>query len=224
MPANLKFEIDDATQEWTWPDNALDFVHLRYLVGAITDWPALLRQAYRCCRPGGWVETCEMDGNIISDDGTAEAEVGFQTWNRVFSESGPKMGRSFNTVADNLQRPAVEAAGFEDIHVVNYKVPVGGWPRDKALAEIGRCVQHVFMNDMHGESCLGWLPPLFPPPLTRPPGYTLLLWNNVLQWDSKEHQVFLTTLRGALANKSAHPYMNVRYVYARKPEEAGKSS
>ena len=150
MPPNLKFEIDDATKEWTWADNTFDFVHLRYLVGAVENWESLMREAYRCCKPGGWVESCEVDGDIVSDDGTAETELGFQTWTRLFREGGAKIGRSFNTIADDLQRPAIEAAGFKDIHVVNYKIPIGGWPRDKTLAEIGRCALLALTNDMQG--------------------------------------------------------------------------
>jgi len=41
VPPNLKFEIDDATRPWSWDDNRFGFVHMRYLTGAISDWPAL---------------------------------------------------------------------------------------------------------------------------------------------------------------------------------------
>lgn len=56
VPPNVKFEIDDATLPWSWEDNSFDFIHVRYLFGAIRDWSALFKQAYRCCAPGGWVQ------------------------------------------------------------------------------------------------------------------------------------------------------------------------
>jgi len=54
--------------------------------------------------------------------------------------------------------------------------------------------------------------------LTAFKGYTLLLWNNVLQWPKDEYQVFLMGIRKALRNRKIHGYFVVRYVYGRKPE------
>lgn len=49
-------------------------------------------------------------------------------------------------------------------------------------------------------------------------GYTLLLWNNILQWPKDEYQVFLMQMRKELRSKSIHSYMTLRYVWGRKPE------
>ena len=53
VPPNVKFEIDDCNQEWTWPDNSFDFVHVRMMFGAVEDWYQLHRQAFRTLKPGG---------------------------------------------------------------------------------------------------------------------------------------------------------------------------
>lgn len=121
VPPNLKFEIDDATQPWTWADGTFDFVHMRYLSGAIADWPALFRQAYRCCRPGGWVESGEVDVEFLSDDGTTDDPV-LETWSTVFREGGLGFGRSFTVVKDDLQSKGVLEAGFVDVEVKDFKV------------------------------------------------------------------------------------------------------
>ena len=47
VPPNLKFEIDDAHFEWTWPEDLFDLVHMRCLMGSIKDWPRLYSQAFR---------------------------------------------------------------------------------------------------------------------------------------------------------------------------------
>jgi hypothetical protein len=47
IPPNVKFEIDDAQAEWTWPENLFDFVHMRCLMGSMRDWPYLYNQAFR---------------------------------------------------------------------------------------------------------------------------------------------------------------------------------
>lgn len=95
---------------------------MRYLFGAILDWPFLLKEAYRVNKPGAWVQSCECDVKFVSDDGTAEADPVLKTWAQLYEDAGKKMGRSFEVVKSDLQRKALEEAGYEDIQVVNYKV------------------------------------------------------------------------------------------------------
>lgn len=95
---------------------------MRYLLGAIADWDELLAQAYRCCQPGGWVESCEVDVLFVSDDGTVDNVPGLDVWNKLYEEGGKKGGRTFCVVAEDIQRKSMEAAGFTDIQTVNYKV------------------------------------------------------------------------------------------------------
>ncbi|CVL12628.1 related to methyltransferase [Fusarium proliferatum] len=196
VPPNVRFEIDDATETWTWKDNTFDFIHMRYLFGAIQDWTALYQQAYRVCTPGGWVESVEADIHFRSDDGTAEEQEVYRLCNKLYEEGGKAIGRTF--FVHDLQPKGMEDAGFVDIKTVDYKIPIGDWPKDPRLAEVGRFVKLTLENDMEG--------------------YTLLLWNNVLQWPKDEYQVFLMQSRKALRNRKIHGYFVVRYVYGRKPE------
>ena len=122
VPPNLSFCLEDATLPWTFKESLFDFIHIRYLFGGIKDWDFLFEQAYRCCTPGGWVQSCELDAAMFSDDGTADGNFGIDTWNKLFDLAGKKLGNSFTVVADDLQRQGFEKAGFEDIKVVNYKV------------------------------------------------------------------------------------------------------
>jgi ubiquinone/menaquinone biosynthesis C-methylase UbiE len=118
----VRFEIDDATETWTWKDNTFDFVHMRYLFGAIQDWTALYQQAYRVCTPGGWVESVEADIHFRSDDGTAEEEEVYKTCNKLYEEGGKAIGRTF--FVHDLQPKGMEEAGFVDIKTVDYKVSI----------------------------------------------------------------------------------------------------
>ncbi|KAM0490103.1 hypothetical protein ACHAP8_011929 [Fusarium lateritium] len=196
VPPNVRFEIDDATETWTWKDDTFDFVHMRYLFGAIQDWTALYQQAYRVCKPGGWVESVEADIHFRSDDGTAEEEEVYKLCNKLYEEGGKAIGRTF--FVHELQPKGMADAGLVDIKTVDYKIPIGGWAKDPKLAEVGRYVKLTLENDMEG--------------------YTLLLWNDVLQWPKDEYQVFLMRARKALSNRRIHGHFVVRYVYGRKPE------
>lgn len=122
IPPNVKFEIADATLTWNWTDNTFDFIHIRYLFGAIRDWAALFKEAYRCCTPGGWIQTAEADVEILSDDETAELAPVLKTWANLYAEGGKKLGNSFYVQKEDLQEKGLEAAGFTDITSVDYKV------------------------------------------------------------------------------------------------------
>ncbi|KAI2605364.1 S-adenosyl-L-methionine-dependent methyltransferase [Hypoxylon fragiforme] len=201
VPPNVKFEIDDCTQPWTWAPNTFDFVHMRYLFGAIADWDELLRQAFRVTTPGGWVQSCEADVDILSDDGTIPPDSAYERfWNHLYRNASRKIGASFQPIEQNVQIKAFERAGFEDIHEQSYKFPVGGWPADKKLAEVGQYVQLTMLNDVEG--------------------YTLFLWNQIMGENAPGYQEYLAVMRAELKNRRMHGYMRCRYVWGRKPASA----
>lgn len=47
VPPNVKFEIDDTEQTWTWDDNFFDLVHMRTMTGCIRNWDKLFAQAFQ---------------------------------------------------------------------------------------------------------------------------------------------------------------------------------
>ncbi|KAM0185780.1 hypothetical protein ACHAPA_011650 [Fusarium lateritium] len=197
VPPNVRFEIDDAVMEWTWEPNEFDFIHIRYIFGAIKDWTALFREAYRCCAPGGWVQSVEADVEFRCDDGTIDKEPNLKLYKKLFEEGGKILGNSFFVYDEQVT--GFEEAGFEEIKTVDYKIPVGDWPKDPKLAEVGKYVRACLENDIEG--------------------YTLMMWQDVLKWPKDEYQIFLMSIRKAIRNPKIHTYMRVRYVYGRKPQD-----
>lgn len=45
VPPNVRFEIDDIEQAWTYTKK-FDYIHSRYLQGSIKNWPKLVEQAF----------------------------------------------------------------------------------------------------------------------------------------------------------------------------------
>ncbi|KAF5584272.1 methyltransferase [Fusarium subglutinans] len=197
VPPNVHFEIADATLTWPWKDNYFDFVHIRYLFGGVQDWPALFQEAYRCCAPGGWVQSCEADIHFYSDDGTTDSEPALQKWADLYEKGGAATGRTFFLQQEALQERSITEAGFTDVRIFDYKLPVGGWTSNRKLFELGEYVRLTLENDLEG--------------------YTLYLWHNVLNWPREEYPQFLAAMRKAISSRKVHGYMMVRYVYARKP-------
>lgn len=199
VPPNLKLEIDDCTKDWTWDDGTFDFVHMRMLIGAISDWNKLFQQAYRVCKPGGWVQSAEPEVIVRTDDDTLPKDTAWRTVDTLLIEGGARIGIPFLPVTDDIQSKALEAAGFVDRHGITYKVPIGGWARDPRLAETGRYLQLTLDNDLEG--------------------YSTFLWHQVMKWPADEFQVYLARLRKDLRDKRIHSYIQVRYVWGRKPME-----
>jgi len=108
-------QIEDCTQEWTFPDNSFDYIHIRLLVGSIADWGALFKEAYRCLAPGGWIESHEGSPNLHSDNEPIPTTTAMGQWGPLFVSGGRVMGRSFTVVEDETQRKAIEEAGFVSI-------------------------------------------------------------------------------------------------------------
>ncbi len=154
VPPNVRFEIDDANLEWTWKDNTFDFVHLRCMLGTIIDWTSFYRKAFRCCKPGGWIEHHEESAAWRCEGGEIPEESAMGQWEKVFSEGGKKFGRSFRILQDDLQKKGMEEAGFVDIVVRDFKCPIGTWPQDPRLRETGAFAKYTL--DMDFEGTFSW--------------------------------------------------------------------
>ena len=117
-------EIDDFTQEWTFEPNSFDYVHMRFLIGSVTDWDALFAQAFKVLKPGGWVETLDNDGFFCCDDDTMPLTSAMGQWGGIFREGAKAMGlkSSFAVISEGLQRTGLEKAGFVNIHEKLHKV------------------------------------------------------------------------------------------------------
>jgi SAM-dependent methyltransferase len=120
VPPNVKFELEDATNTWSWCKNTFNLVHMRYLISSIADWGALFKEAFRCCKPDGFVESVEVSPIFLSDDDTIANDSAINTWNKVCQEGGKAFGRSLCAVPDDVQ--LLRAAGFVGIQVTDFKV------------------------------------------------------------------------------------------------------
>ncbi|KAJ4408445.1 hypothetical protein N0V85_004231 [Neurospora sp. IMI 360204] len=198
VPPNVKFDIDDLNREWTWPDNTFDYIHSRSLIGVVEDWVAFYRQAFRCCKPGGYVEDVANSPIAFSVDGTVKEGSALDQWGKVFIEGGNKFGRTFKIVEDDIHRTCMEKAGFVDIVIKDIQVPVGAWPTDKTQQELGIWAKMALESDLEG--------------------YVNYIWGVVLGWTPEEISTYCAAFRRELKNTRIHGMYTTRVAYARKPE------
>ncbi|KAA8643635.1 class I SAM-dependent methyltransferase [Aspergillus tanneri] len=149
VPPNLRFEIDDASEPWVYPENHFDLIHVRSLYGAISDWPEFYRSALKHLRPGGWFDQLEMSIQFTSDDGTVTDDHVLAVWSKTFIDAGEKFGKTFR-IAD-LAKGYMQDVGFQNVTERRFKLPIGAWGKDKKLKTLGR------WNQVHCEQGIeGW--------------------------------------------------------------------
>ncbi|EGC49865.1 conserved hypothetical protein [Histoplasma capsulatum var. duboisii H88] len=198
VPPNVSFMIDDCTEyPWTYGKNSMDFIHVRDLFGCIPDWSEFLAQCYETTKPGGYVQVANRAVWMESDDNTipADEKHALNIWRREFREVGERLGKT--TTIMERQREEMEKAGFVDVTETRLKMPLGSWPKDKALKEVGR---FYYLECLQGMD-----------------GWALALLTRVMGWDMAEVQVLLAKFREAMADRSIHCYVPVSIVYGRKP-------
>jgi len=128
IPPNCRFVIDDVEDDWLYPYNHFDFIHLRCLSGSIKDWNRLYRQAYQRLKPGSWIQHLETSMPLTSSDMSIDGDHIMRRWSEVLGNCGNEIGKTFRVVDQAAER--MRAAGFEDVQERWYKVPVGPWSNE----------------------------------------------------------------------------------------------
>jgi ubiquinone/menaquinone biosynthesis C-methylase UbiE len=135
VPPNLKFEIDDFEQEWTFQKDSFDFIHWRLLLASVSDYPKLFRQAFQHTKPGGYMEIHDIDPGHYCDDGTVTKDCSSVRWSQLFYEGCEKAGRPLLPI--DSYKVMMESAGFVDVNEHILKRPSNTWPKDKDLKRLG---------------------------------------------------------------------------------------
>ncbi|KAK9444707.1 S-adenosylmethionine-dependent methyltransferase [Metarhizium brunneum] len=186
VPPNCVFELDDASQEWTFPDNTFDYIHIRFMAGCFKDWTRLYSECFRCLKPGGWLEHQECGFRVVSDDGSLPPDNAFNEAANLFAETGRRSGHTTEVIDDDNWIRWMEEAGFRDVQKKAIKTPMGEWPADKKWKEVG------LFNRITTETALE--------------GYFLYKLTRVMDWEYAEVQSWLARVREALRNKAYHGY------------------
>lgn len=122
VPPNVRFEIDDASKGWAHKADHFDFVYIRWLTGAIKDWPAVYKEAYRCLKPGGWIEHVDASGDIYSDDNSVSEKSALSQWGPLWQEAGKRIERPVDIIPANRQENGMKEAGFVNITKKDFSV------------------------------------------------------------------------------------------------------
>ncbi|KAK3348395.1 S-adenosyl-L-methionine-dependent methyltransferase [Neurospora tetraspora] len=200
VPPNARFLIDDATKEWTYEENYFDFIHLRFMTGIIKDWDALYKEAYRCCKPGGWIEQLDCDAGWYCFDGTMAKTSAMAQWGPIWKEVGRKTGLEFHVVSSDTMEKGMENAGFTNITSEDYYVPGTPWSDDPKMKQLGLYQSVALTHDIEG--------------------FLVYFMPNYMGWTPKEVANYATALRREFREAKIHSNIRWRMVRAQKPLDA----
>jgi len=198
VPPNCMFYVDDFESEWTFgPDEAFDFIHGRSIGGSVNDFSLLYSRIYRNLKPGGWVEIQENESYLASDDDpNLEMIPNTVKWVALCRKAASQFSKSIFLVSEQKQH--LIDTGFCDVHDNMFKVPIGTWPAEPKLKEIGRYHREVFLLSLES--------------------YTVGLLGRVDGWSNDECQVIMADVRREIRDPKLHLYGVFYVVIGRRPE------
>ncbi len=132
VPPNVVFQIDDVTEEWTFTQ-AFDFIHIRNLSGAFSDWAAIYREAFKHLKPGGYLEVIDLEP-IQMPKSSPNSYVSIFTG--AVQAASEKAGTPVGV--GHLKRSMLEGVGFRSVRTTVLDVPIGTWPKDSRKQSMGK--------------------------------------------------------------------------------------
>ncbi|TEA19264.1 putative methyltransferase tdiE [Colletotrichum sidae] len=200
VPANCRFEIDDAEDEWMY-GHRFDYIHGRYLCTSIFDFPRLFGQIFDNLNPGGWVEFQETVIDFRSVDGSLQGTA-LRRWNDHLLEGIRRAGR--DGLAPLGFAGQMGAAGFVNVQQKKFAVPSTPWARGRNQKILGAM---QMTNNLEGVQ-----------------GITMKIFTQVLGWTREEAEMLLLDVRKDMADRNIHAYLTIIAVWGQKPLDEGASS
>ncbi|KEF50943.1 uncharacterized protein A1O9_13005 [Exophiala aquamarina CBS 119918] len=194
---NCRFIIDDLEQNWAYPTGkSFNYIHQRSLSGSIGDWTRLYKQALANLQPNGWLEIQEFEVWFYSQKpGGLPKDSAITKWQNLIDEGSLQLGRRLNYAC--CFKNHLEEAGFVDIQTQVFKAPIGAWPKDRKLRDIGIFLQAQMSRALEA--------------------VTLGYFTRALGWSELETKVFLAQVRNEFNDRSQHLYTFCWFVSGRRP-------
>ncbi|KAF4782506.1 TAM domain methyltransferase [Colletotrichum scovillei] len=194
VPENVRFEIDDVDEDWTY-SKPFDYIHSRFMTGAINNWRKFFESAYDHLNPGGWFEVQDADINPQSDDDTFPKDCALAEYVQLLQSGAEAAGCSYVDIP-SLAGLMTEV-GFVDVSIQMYKWPINGWPKEDRYKKLGLWTQENFSSALQG--------------------LCMALFTRVLGWSRARVEGFLINVRHDVRNRDFHAYFRIYCIVGRRP-------
>ncbi|KAF2403937.1 S-adenosyl-L-methionine-dependent methyltransferase [Trichodelitschia bisporula] len=197
VPPNVSFEIDDFELPWAY-SSKFDLIHGRYLAGSVRNWPRLIQQAYKFLKPGGYIEMQDFDMHFYTTHGEFKPGCPLDKWARAVASGVSAFG--MDPHPGPQLKGWMQDAGFVAVKDNLLPMPLGPWPKDRRLKEVGTLDLMQFLDGLEGIS--------------------LRAFTHTHKWEPEEVKVFLALVRREMLNVKMQVQHNYHIVYGQKPWDA----
>lgn len=155
-PPNVFFELDDAQNEWAY-NEPFDFIHMRNLSGAFSNWSAIYAEVSKNLRPGGSFEIADR-GWIQFRKEVPNSNTSI--FNGAIRSAADKSGRPLGM--DHLKKPMFDNAGLSVIKNRVFEIPLGTYDPDPRRKVTGKMALIAALEGLEAVSLrlltkhLGW--------------------------------------------------------------------
>jgi hypothetical protein len=170
------------------------------MAGCIPSWPDLLRSALGVLRPGGRIEVTDIMWHFECQDGSMKPDCTSIKWADKFHELATA---AFQMDFGPSPKMAgwLEEVGFVDVDVHTKLVPVGTWPKDKKLKDIGRFfLAQMLQGGMEN--------------------YSMQLFTKA-GWTETGVHAMLGEVRSEITDPEVHSFTRAWFITGRKAENTG---
>ncbi|KAF9768162.1 hypothetical protein IL306_014570 [Fusarium sp. DS 682] len=188
IPPNVKFEIDDIDDEWTYSE-PFDYIHSRMMNVAVKNWPDYVRKVFDNLAPGGYAEFQDVDSVMQSDDNTLTDDHALRKWGVLLAQAARKHGT--HLIELNRLGDLMTEVGCVEVEEKQFKWPTNRWPKEKKSKELGE------WSNLNTSDLLE--------------GLSMALFTRFLGWTPEEVRVFLIDVRKDLNNPKVHAYWSMYY-------------
>jgi len=131
------------------------------------------------------MESQEFDLITPSDDNSLPPNSAIEQWCSLLASGALSGGINLRLKPAELET-AMKEAGFVDITVLEFKLPIGLWPVDPKLREAGKFALGSMLAGLHGIS--------------------VAIFTRFLKWDVEEMELLLERVRGECKLRAVHCY------------------
>lgn len=155
-PSNVFFELDDAQNEWAY-NKPFDFIHMRNLSGAFSNWSAVYAEVSKNLRPGGIFEIIDR-GLIQFKKETPNSNTSI--FNGAIQSAADKSGRALDL--NHLKKPTFDSAGLSVVKSRVFEVPLGTYDANPQKKVTGKMAMIAALEGLEALSLrlltkhLGW--------------------------------------------------------------------
>ena len=189
-PQNVLFQLDDASTDWTYQE-PFDYIHMRGLSGAFTNWTAIYAQAFRHLKENGILELADF-GTIKLENEPPESYLSI--FNAACQSAATSAGITIGL--EHLRKQVLESSGLRVSRSTVLEVPLGTWSPDRRKHAAGRMALIAVLEGIEAMS--------------------LRLLTRELEWGVEEVRELCESVRGEIMVEGARPSCSVQFVVARK--------